>query len=104
MDLKEYLREPEEKSLTDKLFTLHWSEGPESHLGIIDTDVCAKNSGKECVLICPADVWRVPEGEVVPIIEWENCVECGACRVACPHDNVVWTWQQGGKGVSYKFG
>lgn len=104
VDVKEYLKENERLTLMEKLYLLHWKSGAKSHLGIVNTHTCEGCKGKECNLICPADVWRLEEGRGVPIIKWENCVECGACRIACPYDNIKWEWQQGGKGVSYKFG
>ena len=37
-------------------------------------------------------------------VGYQACVECGSCRIGCPHANVDWTLPRGGYGVAYKFG
>lgn len=54
------------------------------------------------LFICPAKVYELSD-KGVPIVSFENCLECGTCRVAAP-DEVEWAYPQGGYGVTYKFG
>ena len=53
---------------------------------------------------CPATVydWNAPQKKI--IVSYENCIECGACRMLCPFDNIKCHWPRGGFGVQYKFG
>ncbi|MEF8773451.1 MAG: 4Fe-4S dicluster domain-containing protein [Halobacteriales archaeon] len=92
----------ENASIEDRLYTINYTDAGESHLGVTEPEVCESCETYECVTVCPADVWR-DEGDV-PTIAYENCLECGSCRFACPHDNVVWEYPDNGAGVKYKFG
>ena len=38
------------------------------------------------------------------IIGYENCLECGTCRLACPYENISWKYPRGGFGVKYRYG
>ncbi|TMK78563.1 MAG: cyclic nucleotide-binding domain-containing protein [Actinobacteria bacterium] len=41
-----------------------------------------------CMFACPtAAIQRRPEGEI--FIEYDLCVGCGACAIACPYDNIA---------------
>jgi ferredoxin like protein len=92
-------------SIEDRLYTVKYRDAGESHLGVEDPAVCATCTTDECSSVCPADVWDVDEtGDGVPTIAYENCLECGSCRFACPNDNVVWTYPETGGGVVYKHG
>ncbi|SNR32654.1 ferredoxin family protein [Halorubrum vacuolatum] len=100
---------PEEPSVTndslaDRLYTVRYDDAGDSHLGVKLPGICAeKCHSYDCTSVCPADVWR--EGEDgVPHIAYENCLECGSCRWACPHGNVEWNYPTRGAGVSYKKG
>ncbi len=54
------------------------------------------------LFICPAKVYELNDkGEA--IVSFENCLECGTCRVAAPEE-LDWDYPQGGFGVTYKFG
>ena len=41
-------------------------------------------------------------GEIV--VQYENCLECGACRIACPKHALKWEYPKGTKGVTFKQG
>ncbi len=75
-----------------------------SHLTIGDPDRCLACAGKECVAICPAGTysWSAEPGRVV--VAFENCLECGACRLVCPHGNIGWRYPMGGFGICYRYG
>ena len=59
-------------------------------------------AGQPCLYFCPANVYRLENGRIG--VAWEGCVECGSCRVACPHLNIEWRFPTGGCGVSLRFG
>ena len=59
---------------------------------------------KPCTTVCPAKVyvWEEPKKKI--IVNYENCIECGACRMICPFENITCDWPRGGFGVQYKMG
>ncbi|MEE0496271.1 MAG: 4Fe-4S dicluster domain-containing protein, partial [Cyanobacteriota bacterium] len=38
------------------------------------------------------------------IVNYENCLECGACRIACERKAIDWKYPKGTKGVTFKQG
>lgn len=66
---------------------------------------CVKKcKDRPCTVICPAKVYAWEEAQKKIIVSYENCIECGACRMICPFDNIDCHWPRGGFGVQYKFG
>ncbi len=88
-------------SIEDLLFTIRYRCDTESHLVITDQAVC-RDCSKPCLTFCPAEVYTLRDGEVH--VAYENCVECGTCRIACVHRNIEWRYPLGGFGVAYKIG
>ena len=35
-------------------------------------------------------------------VQYENCLECGACRMACPKNAIDWNYPKASLGVLYK--
>ena len=93
----------ENASLEDRLYTVKYDDPGDSHLDVVDADICRDCEESGCVEVCPANVWRRDENDV-PTIAYENCLECSSCRYACDEDNVVWTYPERGSGVTYKNG
>ena len=76
-----------------------------AHIKIKDTSPCLKDcKDKPCTFICPAKVYNWEEAQKKIIVSYENCIECGACRMVCPFDNIACHWPRGGFGVQYKMG
>jgi ferredoxin like protein len=76
-----------------------------SHISIPDATICAdKCQDKPCLTGCPAQVYTWEEVQKKTIVSYENCIECGACRMLCPFDNIKCHWPRGGFGVQYKWG
>jgi ferredoxin like protein len=76
-----------------------------SHLKLSDPELCKHCALKPCIAVCPAEVYRW-EGEHLRI-SYENCLETGACRVACQqmgNHALVWAFPAAGRGVHYRFG
>lgn len=94
----------ENKSIEDRLYTVKYEDPGESHLDVKVPGFCEERCDTyDCTSVCPADVWR-KDDDGVPVIAYENCLECGSCRFACPYNNVHWEYPENGAGVSLKFG
>jgi ferredoxin like protein len=88
-----------------KLGTLTYKVDHQTHISIKSEDVCAKKCGdKPCTTICPAQVYHWEDAQKKILVSFENCIECGACRMLCPFDNIQCHWPRGGFGVQYKYG
>jgi len=92
------------ESITDKLFTIRFKCDDKSHLVIKDADTCEKCVTKDCNYFCPADVYDWNKNDKITMVAFENCIECGTCRIACPSDNISWVYPKGGYGMTYKYG
>ena len=65
-------------------------------------EICAKCPHSFCTFVCPAQCYQRIEGRLV--FRYEDCVECGACDIACDQGSVTWTMPRGPYGVRYRFG
>jgi ferredoxin like protein len=94
------------EKLTDKLFTNRYVEDTgHAHVEIGNQDVCRdKCTGKYCNYFCPAGVYEWDEEKKQNIVSFGNCVECGACAIGCPYDNIICFTPRGGFGVQFKNG
>jgi len=102
MDNKEQLKKLRELSLDDKLFLNEFKVDSKSHLKINDISLCRKCAGKPCLFVCPVGNYQMDDGVVS--LSWEGCLECGTCRIACPHGAIDWNYPRGGFGIKYKYG
>ncbi len=90
-------------NINEKLATLKYNKGKESHLSV-DNEICTHCKEKFCTYICPANVYEWNENKSHMIIRYENCLECGACRIACEKKNIYWRYPDAEYGVKYKNG
>jgi len=90
-----------DKTIEEKLETVKINADSESHL-IIDKETCRKCKTKVCLYICPAKVYNEDEQNSTIIVNYENCLECGTCKIAC--DKIEWRYPRAKFGVSYKQG
>lgn len=89
------------KTMEDKLGLDKFKAFEKTHLKV-KPGPNAKKTVEEVLFICPAKVYELNDkGE--PIVSFENCLECGTCRVAAP-DDVEWEYPQGGFGVTFRYG
>ena len=88
-------------SMDEKLYTVKYTPDTESHLKP-DQEQCKKCKSKICTVVCPAKVYEW-NGER-NIVKHENCLECGACRIACERNCIEWEYPRGTKGVMFKRG
>jgi len=89
--------------LEDKLFTVRRRDYRESHIRV-DCRLCEDCSSRICTHICPAEVYVWDEDKRTVHVHYENCLECGACRVACEMACIEWVTPTGGTGIEYRHG
>lgn len=71
---------------------------------IIDHDVCGeKCSVRPCLFVCPANLYTIDDKKEVAV-DFEGCLECGTCFIACRDDALTWFYPRAGHGVQYRFG
>jgi ferredoxin like protein len=95
---------PRALTLDDKIFLVTIKKYKDSHLVIRDQKVCLACKGKECTIACPVKTYTWEEELRETKVAYENCFECGTCRLACPYDNIEWKNPPGGFGVEFKLG
>ncbi|MFH1861710.1 MAG: 4Fe-4S dicluster domain-containing protein [bacterium] len=89
-------------TIEDKLFLVKYKPDKETHIEV--DQVKFKADGIKVILfICPAKVYELNEETGECLVAFENCLECGTCRVAAP-DYVRWQYPKGSFGVQYRFG
>ena len=94
----------ERLTLEDKLYLVKFKPDEESHLKIKDMKVCFEDCDQKCTAFCPAGVYKLDKVNNTIIINYEECFECGSCRVSCPFGNIEWEYPRGGFGVQYRYG
>lgn len=87
--------------LENKLYTVKYTPDVKSHLLPVQ-DCCRICKSKICTVICPAGVYEWDGRKL--IVNFENCLECGACRIACESGSLGWEYPKGTKGVTFKQG
>ncbi len=86
-----------------RLATLRYATDSKDHAHItIKPEICAPCPHSFCTVACPAQCYERIEGKLV--FRYEDCVECGACDVACDQGSVTWTMPRGPYGMRYRFG
>lgn len=74
----------------------------ETHISV-NHEICRQRCEKKyCVYICPANVYSEKDGDIQ--VDYDGCLECGACIIACQEDALEWHYPRGGFGVQYRFG
>ncbi len=91
-------------SIEDKLATTHFEVDDTAHIRIKDQKLCQKCEKKPCQKACPAKLYEWNEEAQEMMYNYEGCLECGTCLLICPHDNILWSYPKGAKGVVYRFG
>lgn len=89
------------RNIDDKLYTVKFKCDTETHLNP-DQEQCKKCTAKSCTFVCPANVYSWDEDQDKLIVGFENCLECGACRIACDKCSLEWRFPTAGCGVSFK--
>ena len=84
-------------TIEEKLFLLKFKPDTESHIKT-NQDVCNLCTGKECTKFCPANVFAWSKVEDKLIVSYENCLECGACKIGCPYEAIIYSHPRAGYG------
>ena len=92
-----------EINIDNKLETVKYDTDTVSHLTPNQAD-CKTCKGKPCTIVCPAKVYEWREDTQNLQVNFENCLECGACRIACEKKSLKWEYPKGTKGVRFKQG
>ncbi len=87
-------------SVEDRLGLVSFVIDEEAHIKLIEEE-CGNCDTKVCLRVCPAKLYTEENGKIN--FNYEGCLECGTCRVACPR-NIDWNYPRGGFGVNYQFG
>ena len=91
------------QKIEDKLSTIKYHSDGKSHLIPTPSD-CDKCKDKPCTYFCPANVYSWDKEQNKLIVCYENCVECGSCRIACTYKSIDWRYPKSGCGVTFKHG
>ncbi len=76
-------------------------ETPHIH---INQQICQTRCvARPCLHVCPANLYTLNEGGEIRV-DYEGCLECGTCLIACPQDALSWHYPRAGYGVQYRFG
>ena len=92
-----------QKNTDEKLTTVKSNPQSETHLVPVTED-CKSCEEKACLYVCPAGVYEWNQTEQKLVVNYENCLECGACRIACTKHSLKWEYPESGYGISYKKG
>ncbi len=91
------------KEIDEKLASVKSNPDSKSHL-IPDENACKKCDILSCHYVSPAGVYEWIETEQKLIVKYENCLECGACRIACDEQELMWKYPRSTYGITYKQG
>ncbi len=91
-------------TLDDKIYLTTIKKYKDSHLTILDQRVCGMCAKKDCTIACPVKTYTWEEELKELKVAYENCFECGSCRLVCPYENIGWKYPPGGFGVQFKLG
>lgn len=94
------------QKLTDKLFTVKYVEDTgHPHIEVRNQRICAEEcEGKYCNYFCPAGVYQWDDEQKLNLVSFGNCLECGACAIGCPYENIRCESPRGGFGAQFRFG
>ena len=90
-------------NIDKKLATVKYDTDKVSHLHPCQDD-CKSCQSKCCTFVCPAKVYEWSDVRQELLVNYENCLECGACKIACEKKSLGWEYPKGTKGVTFKQG
>ncbi|CAN5629415.1 4Fe-4S dicluster domain-containing protein [soil metagenome] len=87
-------------SFIETMDTSEFRVHPQAHI-VVDGDVCADCTTRECVVACPANLF-VPTAAGGVVFNYEQCFECGTCYLVCTQEGAIsWNYPAGGYGVVF---
>jgi len=87
----------------DKLALNAFKTDEETHI-VIQQETCRECQEQYCLYVCPGGLYSFNEDTGDLVVEYSGCLECGSCRVACPHGALEWNYPCGRFGVQYRYG
>ncbi|MFX0168318.1 MAG: ferredoxin family protein [Candidatus Hodarchaeota archaeon] len=84
-----------------KLGTLRFKTDKEPHI-LVKPEVCQNCHTKPCILGCPAECFELVNEELR--FQYEDCIECGTCKILCPTEAIQWNYPRGTFGVAFRYG
>ncbi len=93
---------PPAMTVEDRLALVSFEHDEEPFI-TVETDLCRTCKEKPCLYVCPAQVYRWENGELV--YNAEGCMELGACLVVCHsigNGAIRWSYPRGSKGIHYR--
>lgn len=75
-----------------------WDVDKERHIEIVSTEGLPV---KTLLTLCPMRCYVLEDNRLV--FHYEDCVECGLCRVVSSPDKLRWSLPRGGKGIRYRY-
>ncbi len=98
------MSEPRKSGVEDRLYANEIRPDKVSHIEITDGERCLECVAKPCTTACPAGTYTLDSAGERIIINFDNCLECGACRSVCPFSVIEWKNPMGGMGICYRYG
>jgi len=90
-------------SIDERMATVKFKIDKQAHI-TVRKKCCKTCTTRPCLTICTAENYQWDEKRDDLIFNYEDCLECGTCRIICPHDAIDWSYPRGGYGVKYRFG
>jgi len=79
------------EKLTDKLFTVKYNEDTgKPHIEIVDQNVCLQEVHRQVLQTTSVQPGSTSgtRSRRKNLVSFGNCIECGACSIGCPFDNI----------------
>lgn len=90
-------------SLEDRLALVSRNLDKESHIEVDQKKFRYCGKRPPILFVCPSKTYTLNEETGECVVNFENCLECGTCQVACP-EAVTWKNPSGGFGITLKWG
>ena len=87
-----------QSTIEEKLYIINFRPDTESHIKP-NQDICITCKQKECTKFCPGNVFNWSSINDELLIAYENCLECGACKMGCPYEAIEYKHPKVGYGV-----
>lgn len=84
-----------------KLGTLRYNIDQEPHI-LVNFEACKDCNCKPCTLGCPAQCFQLIDDEIQ--FQYEDCIECGTCKILCEKEAIKWNYPRGTFGVAFRKG
>ena len=91
----------DDNSIENKLTSIKYNCSKNTHLRV-NQEMCRNCQKRPYCYICPAKVYSWADTQSKLNVEYENCLECGACKVVCPFKSIDWEYPNASCGVILK--